>query len=397
MLGQYRGLGREIRLLVVARGLTRLPFGFLRVVQAIYLASLGFDPLSIGILLTITSIAGTLAVLPSGFLAYRVGLKRLLTMGILLRAVTWTIYASTPNYGFLAAAAVVGGFGNALYFAPLHAFTAEKSPEDRRQAVFSISSFAATGMGFVGALMSGLPDYLQETLGWGVADAYRPLFMLAVVLLLGSALALAPLEDVKKELKLQNFVRMSSRRTIGKFAVTNGLIGFGAGFVIPLFSLWFFLRFGLTGAFLGPLFAASDATTAVAYLTAPRMAQILGTVRSVAATEFLATLILVAIPLVDQIPLVSILFVARGLLMHVSMPVQSSFMMGQVESEERALLSSIVSPPLGLVWGTPQSLSKLAGGFLMELGMLSLPFYLCASFYFASIGAFYAFFRRTEE
>jgi predicted MFS family arabinose efflux permease len=397
LLRRYRGFSREVKLLVTTRSLARLPFGFIRIVQTIYLSLIGFNPFAFGMLLAARSVVGTIAVVPSGTLAYRIGLKKLLAAGILLRSVNWLIYGLTTNYVFLLLGAVLEGLGRALYFSSLHAFTAEKSPDHRRTAVFSLTSFASTGSTFAGSLMSGLPTYLRETVGLGVVEAYRPLFLLTVVLMLAATLALVPVREVKTTAEPINIMETPSKETIGKFGVTNSLLGMGAGFIVPYLSYWFFATFGVDESFIGLMFAATDLTTAMSYLLAPRLAQRLGAVKSIATTEFVATLVLAAIPLSGHVLWAALLFILRGLLMHVSLPVQSSFMMGQVESEERALAASVASPPLGLFWGIPRSASESIGGYLIGLGFLTFPFYLCASFYLASIGAFYALFRHAEN
>jgi predicted MFS family arabinose efflux permease len=181
-------------------------------------------------------------------------------------------------------------------------------------------------------------------------------------------------------------------RKILIFAVTRGLIGFGAGFVIPLFSLWFYLRFGVGGQVLGPLFAISNVTLAFSYLISSRLARTVGSVNSLVLCQALAIVMLVAIPESPDYTIVSILYVARNFLMNMSGPIETSFLMGIVKPEERASASAIA----GTASNVARAVSPSFGGYFMSSVSLSIPFYITAALYASSTAIFYSIFRNVR-
>src|SRR3989304_451493 len=60
LVGSLRGLARDGRLLFATRVLRMFGYGFLAVVLVLYLAALGLHPVTIGTILTLTLVGGTL-------------------------------------------------------------------------------------------------------------------------------------------------------------------------------------------------------------------------------------------------------------------------------------------------------------------------------------------------
>jgi predicted MFS family arabinose efflux permease len=50
-----------------------------------------------------------------------------------------------------------------------------------------------------------------------------------------------------------------------------------------------------------------------------------------------------------------------------------------------------------VIWRLPNAVSTIAGGSMLNGGSLSLPFYLCAALYLASITIFYTLFRSADK
>lgn len=194
-------------------------------------------------------------------------------------------------------------------------------------------------------------------------------------------------KEIRKR-KVEKF-RLRSMKKISSFAMTRGLIGFGAGLVIPLFSLWFYLRFGVGVSVLGPLFAISNVTLAFAYLASGKLAATIGSVNSLITCQALAIVLLVAIPESPSYAIVAVLYVARNFLMNMSQPLETSFLMSIVEPEERASASAIA----GAASNITRAVSPSLGGHFMSSVSLSLPFYLTAALYATSTVLFYNFFK----
>ncbi|MGH8245631.1 MAG: MFS transporter, partial [Gammaproteobacteria bacterium] len=178
-----------------------------------------------------------------------------------------------------------------------------------------------------------------------------------------------------------------------RMTVVQAFIGFGAGFIIPLFPLWFFLAFRLDEAVLAPLFAVANAATAFSFLFAPRLAELLGTVRSIVATNGLATALLVMIPFATDYVAVAGLFIVRQFLMNMSDPVLTAYTLSRVDPAERATAAGVT----GAAWSIPNAISPSLGGYFIERIHLDLPFFVCGAFYAGAVVALQGFFGRKAD
>ena len=386
------GISKDVKILILSNAIGSLPWGYFMILQAIYLKIIGIEPTLIGVLMTLSGLTSALLAIPFGILSDKYRRKPFLVTSGFLSTFSLLIYMLTTKYIHLAVASIIGGLAGAMFSSPWQAFLADKTTSENREKAFSYSAFASSTAGTIGALLSGIPEYLQIKLSINEITSYKPMFLLASILMTISTFLLVPIGEVKRVKATREIFPRKSIKTIAKFCLTNALIGSGAGFIIPLFSLWFYLKFGLGGMVLGPLYAVSSAVMAIAFLAAPKLAKITGTVNSIISTQAAATLFLVVIPLMSDFRIVSVLYVVRNFLMNMSSPIQSAFMMSLVEPEERASASSMT----GTAWSMANSVTPSIGGYMMEHISLSLPFHICALHYATSITLFYMFFHKTR-
>jgi predicted MFS family arabinose efflux permease len=86
------------------------------------------------------------------------------------------------------------------------------------------------------------------------------------------------------------------------------------------------------------------------------------------------------------------LFIVRNFFMNISWPIQQSYLMGTVRTEERASASAITYT----VWGVGCSVSPLLAGYLLSSSSfvwISAPISIGGAIYLASAVGFYLFFR----
>jgi MFS family permease len=369
-----------------------LPSGYAQVILPIYFKLIGISAILVGVLTTVSLLATSILLVPFGILSDRYGRRPFLILGGFLIAISWAIMTFTTDFVYIAISRAISGIGNALTSAPFNAALADVSSDEDRTRAFSISSFVSQIASTGGALISGMPEALQAGFGFDLVSSYRPMFLLACLITLAAMGFMFPFKEERSRMRESAKVRFRSMRKILIFAVTRGLIGFGAGFVIPLFSLWFYLRFGVGGQVLGPLFAISNVTLAFSYLISSRLARTVGSVNSLVLCQALAIVMLVAIPESPDYTIVSILYVARNFLMNMSGPIETSFLMGIVKPEERASASAIA----GTASNVARAVSPSFGGYFMSSVSLSIPFYMTAALYASSTAIFYSIFRNVR-
>jgi len=171
------------------------------------------------------------------------------------------------------------------------------------------------------------------------------------------------------------------------------MIGLGAGVLVRIFPLWFYLRYNTNVDVLGPLFSITQFLTAVASLTTPSMAKVMGEIKTIVYTEGVSIAILIAMPFMPLYYLAGVLYALRSLLMNMSAPIQNSFIMSLIPENERALASSIIN----FFDSLPRSFGPFISGLFIQLGYLNLPFFFTATLYSFSVAGFYILFRKAKE
>jgi len=400
-LGSFRGLPRVAWLLIGAGSVFWVLVGLYSVSLPIYLKRAGYDELFIGFVLTLTGLVAVLLVVPFGLLADRFGRKRLMMIGAVANVASGAILtvpifmpALSADPALFLGFAVVAGFAEAAFFSTWGALLADSAPAARRTAVFGLSFFFSQLAGGAGNVLGSLADYTFTTSLANLETAYGMAFGITAAV---AALALFLLRAarVHEELAAEGApafrLPKKSRGIIGKFLASNLIIGFGAGIVIPLFTLWFFLRFGLAETFTGPLLGISAVVNAFAFLVAPAIADRYGFVRTIVSVSGVATVLLVLIPIVPDLYAVAVLYIVRNALMNMTWPVSSAFLMNAVDASERSAASAVT----GAAFRLPFAVSTTIGGALLRID-LSLPFFVTGVFYAAGIVAFWAFFRNVR-
>ena len=401
-LASFRGLPRVAWLLIGAGSVFWVLVGLYSVSLPIYLKRAGYDELFIGFVLTLTGLVAVLLVVPFGLLADRFGRKRMMMIGAVANVASGAILAApivvptlSGHSALFLGFAVVAGFAEAAFFSTWGALLADSAPAARRTAVFGLSFFFSQLAGGAGNVLGSFADYTFTASIANLEAAYGMAFGITAVI---AALALFFLRAarVHEELAAEGApafrLPKKSRGIIGKFLASNLIIGFGAGIVIPLFTLWFFLRFGLAETFTGPLLGVSAVVNAFAFLVAPAIADRYGFVRTIVSVSGVATVLLVLIPIVPDLYAVAVLYIVRNALMNMTWPVSSAFLMNTVDASERSAASAVT----GAAFRLPFAVSTTIGGALLRVD-LSLPFFVTGVFYTAGVFAFWAFFRNVRS
>jgi MFS family permease len=144
--------------------------------------------------------------------------------------------------------------------------------------------------------------------------------------------------------------------------------------------------------FSGPLWAVANLTIGFAAVLSPRLSKKYGRVISIVFTQGLSTVFMLTIAYVPDLYVASALFVVRTAMMNMSVPIMDSLLMSIIIKEQRGLASAINS----LFWRLPNSISTVAGGYLLAAGYLDLPFIIAAVFYIVAIAIFYFVFKNVK-
>ena len=395
-------LQRDVLVLMASRGIRAFAFSYLNVVFAIYLDRLGYSTVTIGIIYSVAYIASALLTAVWGYLSDRIGRRNILMLLAVLTIISNGILAYFSSLFFILLAVVIanvgaggsggGGSGGGPFNPVEEALLAEKCSPETRNQIFSINSFVGSVMGSLGALGSGLPQYLQETWGWQSTTSYKPLFLLTILF---SVVLLFVYRSITEEFQPRKVKKKISRKT-GVFVTKMSILGivdnFGAGMAGSLVSYWFFLRYGVELKSLGLLFFLSYFLAALSFLSAPIIARSMGVVRTMAFSHGLASIIYLIIPFVPTFELAAALLIFRSYFAYMDNPLRASFTMAMVKSEERGSAAGVT----GLARVVPFGISPTISTYLMQSVSLTLPLFIGGGLQLINDVAFYMIFRHVR-
>lgn len=353
----------DARLFLLSSALGSFAGSFNGLYFNLYLKDLGYAQDWIGLLTAISSLVVVAAALPLGVSAGAVGYKRLLLWGMGLQAGSMALPAFLPVPSWLVAAAVVGGLGGAMGAVVGGPLLAELADGQRRARLFGLQAGLSVLAGTAGSALAGvLPGLYASWLGLPSqgAKAYRAVILTGFSLYLVS---LAPLLRLRTErasaaIPLRQF--QSYRRFAWNLALINGLIGLGAGLVLPFVNLFFRLRFSLPDHLLGLVFALNSLLIGVGNLASPLLARRFGRIQVVVACQ---TLSLPFFFLWGYVPVPSLAilgYLIRTSLMNLAGPMFSVAVMEAVPPELRSGASAVNT----VFWQGGWALGALVSGFV---------------------------------
>jgi MFS family permease len=398
----FERMNRDIVIVMISRGVRAFAFSYLNIVFAIYLSQLGYSTMTVGLVISTAYVSGAILTAVWGFLADRYGRKKILMLLAALTIVSNTIYIFFDQLVFILMAVMVanvgaggsggGGQGGGPFNPVEQALLAEKCSAQDRNRIFATNAFVGSIMGSLGALVSGLPEYLHERWGWQPIASYKPLF--ALTILFSLVLIFAYSQITEHHVARRREKRISKQA--GAFVTKLSLLGFvdnlGAGMVGPLVSYWFFLRFGVELKALGVMFFLSYLSAALSFLLAPVIARRIGVVRTMAFSHGIASFIYLLLPLAPTFVIGAGLLVLRSFLAYMDNPLRSSFVMGIVKAEERGSAAGITN----LARQVPMSISPSISAYMMQAFSLSIPMVIGGGLQLIHDVAFYFLFRRVR-
>src|ERR1051325_7351305 len=189
-MGLLRDLHRDAKLLMTARGIRAFAFSYLNVVFAIYLDRLGYSTIMIGVIFTVAYLSGALLTAVWGYLSDRIGRRTILMLLAVLTIGSNLILIYFTGLFYILAAVIIanvgaggsggGGSGGGPFNPAEEALLAEKCRPENRNQIFAVNSCVGSIMGSLGALASGIPQFLEEDRGWSSVASYKPLFLLTI-------------------------------------------------------------------------------------------------------------------------------------------------------------------------------------------------------------------------
>jgi MFS family permease len=385
-----------VRWLIYLSSFSAVSYGYLFILIPGYLIEpdVGLTSADAGLLLGVIGITFAVLAIPIGILADRKGRKWLLIAGMIGTSPPLFVFAYTHDMAYLLIASVAMGATEVAFMASWNALIADLTSQERRSSAFALSFVIGTltfGLGFA---LPGMFPLVERVTGWSSYSVHMGTLVVLGLLSLLSAVGMwLLLKDLKEDMRpSERIIRRDNLRVLLKFSGINGLIGLGAGFIIPLIPTWFYLKFDVPDTYSGPLLMLSSVAMGMAAFASSALARKHGIIRAIVMTQSISTAFMLSLAFADMALLAAALYLVRAALMNMAIPLLDSYLMGIVLKEERGVASAVNA----IIWRLPNAGTAIVGGMLLHAGSYALPFYLATACYAVGITLFYAVFKNVK-
>lgn len=389
----YRKLNPIIKkfiLVVFLYGLTSASFnGFF----GIYVVELGHPESLVGTVLSLRRLSVALFTFLIAFIAGRIGHKRTLMMGLLTVGLSSIAIVLVEEISLIMLIAVIFGFGQAAMMTVESPFIYHQASEEERVHAFSLT-FATRNAAFMtGSLFTGfLADFFAQSVGTGATSLRYAMIIISLMSLVAilplSLLKPKPLNKVKP-LNYKEFRGFFTKLNVS-FLFYTGLIGLGAGMVVPFFGVYLKYMLETTDSVVGMILSFAQLGTVVGGLSVPLISKRIGTYKTIVMTQILSIPLLIAIGLPQGLIIVAIAFFLRSSLMNMGQPLIRNISMHIASEHHRPLMSSMRA----MVNNLTRAMGIFIGGSLMESFSYNMPYAFTILLYAMGTLIFFKLFRK---
>ncbi|KGR75748.1 MFS transporter [Ureibacillus sinduriensis] len=357
---------RNIKLFMLSNILIQIGMGVFGVMYNLYIRELGYSETVNGSVISITSLATALMLVPAGIISDRIGRKSILLVGTFVTAIMLfgrsVVSIEEPILMFAFLTGIVWAFVQ-VSGVP---FLAENSTPTERMNLFSIHFALVTVANVIGNLLGGFAaDGIQLVFHFSEVASIRGSLLLGAIIFAFGFLPLLSLSSSKVENQQGQLVKTVDEledseessfkknfKMIILFGIANLLIGTGSGLVIPYLNLYFANRFDASNSYVGLIIALGSAMTAVAMLIGPLLVKKVGKVRALVIFQLLSIPFLFLTAFTNSLLIASIGFLMRQALMNAGNPIQSAIAMDVVHNKYKGLGNSVSQMVFNIGWAT---------------------------------------------
>jgi MFS family permease len=373
-------ISQDGKLLLVIRPLQTFSATFVSIFFAVYLSLLEMPLWMIGVILTGGQLFSTAFIMTAGFIADRVGRRRMLVLFRLLVTFSGVVFATVSTPMVLIPVAVISTLGSRGGFGPANmlerVILAQSCPEDRRTRMYAIRSTLNSVARSMGSLFVGVVVLIQGWFGISQVTAYNWMFgvyaILNLVVVAFYSLLSEEAEVGESRVELPP-LSPETKGNVLKLSLLFSLDSLGSGFIpSSLVSYWFFDRFGLDMDTIALIFAGSSLLAALSFMLAARISERIGLINTMVYSHLPSNLMTMSIPFMPSLAASSAVYMGRSLLSQMDVPTRQSYVMAIVKPEERSRVAGLINLPRSLT----SAIGPTIAGFVMQFMGSSLPFLL---------------------
>jgi len=400
-IDRVRSFSPNARLYLTGAVIYGTVMGVFQLLFNFYMLSLGYDEVVIGNLVTIRSATSLVAALPMGYLTDRIGRKNAFFFGYITVGFSVAMMLVAPKILVLNVMNVLMGFGQSLSMVAMGPFLMENSTEKERTYLFSFSSGIGMVAASIGQWLGGyLPTWMGSLFKVSASSSTAYAWSLSIIIV-GTLLALVPnlmmtrnrlLTSERSVFAPLEYMKVNPgglTRLITPMLITS----IGAGMIMPFMNLFFRNVHLQSDAVIGTMFAWGSLAMAIGLLIAPALAEKYGKIEIVVLTQALSVPFLALLGFSPIFTLSLVAYYVRIMLMNMSSPVYSTFVMEQVDGKYRAMVASLSSMANQFGWAFSPTIS----GFIQVRYGFKPAFMLTIVFYVIAISMYYVWFWKNRK
>lgn len=373
-------LSNDGKLLYSTKIITTFANNFISVFFVIYLSLIGLPLWQAGLVLTGGLLFSTLLNVITGYLADRVGRKKMLGFYALFSATSALIFAFNDNTFILICCAVMSSLGSTSGFGPVamleRVILAQSCSDGNRTRMYAVYNTLSSLSGSLGYLFGGVPTILQGVFDIDQIFSFRIMFLVYAILFFSVFVIYSLLsEGVEMEgssVDIRHLpLSMETRRIVLKLSLLFSVDSFGGGLITSsLVSFWFFQRFGLPVDYISVIFFVSSILASISFVLAANVAGKIGLVKTMVYSHLPTSISTIFVPFMPTLQTSAILYTSRSLLSQMDVPTRQSYTMAIIKPEERTRVGGLINLPRSVT----QAISPSIAGLLMQYVGLSVPF-----------------------
>ncbi len=396
-----RHFSRNAKLFLSYALLSGLGTGIWNVMFNLYLLRLGYATTFVGLFWMVDMLFHGLFAFPAGLIGDKIGRRKTFILATAFNIVARGALLFTRDPALLLVLAALAGMGEGFHAVAGAPFMMENSEPEERPYLFSLNSSFLMVSIFVGSLSGGiLPLFWAGILDVPALDPAAARWALVISLPLTFA-ALVPLALIRERVVelVESFRDLFTLRNvvnfevIAKLSLCAVLVGVGFGMTSRFFNLFFNMAHDATDTQVGTFLAIGALGSAAVVLLSPYVTRRWGMAMGIMLTQMVSVPFLLLMTLSSNLPLVVFLFVVRGAIYSISMPLRNQLSMAFVVSRERATTAGLTHMAFDLggaigavVVGALIVGGEFLGAFSVAAGLLIVPAVL-----------YYVFFAKMEH
>lgn len=182
---QIRSYNRNIRLALLSSMFIQIGMGIFMVIYNFYIRELGFTEQVNGQIISMTSLATAIVLIPAGFISDRFGRRKVMLIGAILTGVLLICRSVTDIQSLLILFAFLTGMTMAFLQVSGIPWLAENSTQEQRVHLFSIQFAAMTGANVIGNILGGTLTDIFSMIFTEVESIRYTLLIGSIIFLIG--------------------------------------------------------------------------------------------------------------------------------------------------------------------------------------------------------------------